>query len=127
MTFHVDSEVGQLKQVILHRPGLELSRLTPSNVHDLLFDDVMWAQRAREEHDAFATKLRDKGVTVHYFADLLGRGAGGGRGEGVPEGPPHQRHAVRPGARQAPRRPRGRDPWARRWPSSSSAGSSSAT
>jgi arginine deiminase len=72
MTLHVDSEVGQLKQVILHRPGLELSRLTPSNVDDLLFDDVMWAQRAREEHDAFAQKLRDKGVQVHYFAELLG-------------------------------------------------------
>ena len=72
MTFHVDSEVGQLKQVILHRPGLELSRLTPSNVHDLLFDDVMWAERAREEHDVFAQKLRDKGITVYLFAELLG-------------------------------------------------------
>jgi arginine deiminase len=71
MPFHVDSEVGQLRRVILHRPGLELARLTPSNVHDLLFDDVMWAQRAREEHDAFATKLRDKGVEIFYFADLL--------------------------------------------------------
>jgi arginine deiminase len=71
MTFHVDSEVGQLKQVILHRPGLELSRLTPQNVDELLFDDVMWAQRAREEHDSFAQKLRDKGVTVHLFQHLL--------------------------------------------------------
>jgi len=71
MTFHVDSEVGQLKQVIVHRPGLELSRLTPQNVEDLLFDDVMWAQRAREEHDAFVQKLRDKGVTVHLFQGLL--------------------------------------------------------
>jgi arginine deiminase len=71
MPFHVDSEVGQLRQVILHRPGLELTRLTPQNVDDLLFDDVMWAQRAREEHDAFAEKLRQKGVTVHLFHDLL--------------------------------------------------------
>ena len=71
MTFHVDSEVGQLKQVVVHRPGLELSRLTPQNVEDLLFDDVMWAQRAREEHDAFVQKLRDKGVTVHLFQGLL--------------------------------------------------------
>ncbi len=71
MRLHVDSEVGQLKQVILHRPGLELARLTPTNVHSLLFDDVMWADRAREEHDAFAQVLRDRGVTVHYFADLL--------------------------------------------------------
>ena len=58
---HVDSEVGQLRQVVVHRPGLELTRLTPANVDELLFDDVMWAQRAREEHDSFVTKLRDKG------------------------------------------------------------------
>lgn len=69
--FHVDSEVGQLRQTIVHRPGLELSRLTPGNVDGLLFDDVMWAQRAREEHDAFVQKLRDKGVRVHYFDELL--------------------------------------------------------
>jgi arginine deiminase len=71
MTFHVDSEVGPLRQVILHRPGLELTRLTPSNVHDLLFDDVMWAGRARQEHDAFARQLREHGVTVHLYHDLL--------------------------------------------------------
>lgn len=62
--FHVDSEVGRLRQAIVHRPGLELSRLTPANVDGLLFDDVMWAQRAREEHDAFVQKLRDKHVVV---------------------------------------------------------------
>ena len=61
-TFHVDSEVGRLRQVILHRPGLELSRLTPRNVDELLFDDILWAKRAREEHDAFAQVLRDHGV-----------------------------------------------------------------
>jgi hypothetical protein len=54
MGFIVRSEVGQLRQVIVHRPGLELSRLTPHNVGELLFDDVMWAKKAREEHDAFA-------------------------------------------------------------------------
>jgi arginine deiminase len=72
MPLRVESEVGPLRQVILHRPGLELSRLTPRNVSDLLFDDVMWAKRAKEEHDAFAEALRDKGVRVHYFAQLLG-------------------------------------------------------
>jgi arginine deiminase len=70
-TFHVDSEAGPLRQVILHRPGLELSRLTPRNVDALLFDDILWAKRAREEHDAFAQVLRDHGARVHYFADLL--------------------------------------------------------
>jgi arginine deiminase len=71
MTFHVDSETGRLRQVILHRPGIELSRLTPDNVKNLLFDDILWAKRAREEHDAFAQALRDRGITVHYFAELL--------------------------------------------------------
>jgi arginine deiminase len=70
-SFHVDSEVGQLRQAIIHRPGLELSRLTPTNVKSLLFDDVLWAKKAKEEHDAFAQALRDVGVKVHYFAQLL--------------------------------------------------------
>ncbi|TFC91741.1 MULTISPECIES: arginine deiminase [Cryobacterium] len=71
MPFRVESEVGVLRQVIVHRPGLELSRLTPDNVDDLLFDDVMWADRAREEHDAFVGQLRERNVTVHYFRELL--------------------------------------------------------
>jgi arginine deiminase len=71
MFFHVDSEVGRLRQVIVHQPGLELSRLTPGNVEELLFDDILWVSRAREEHHAFVGKMRDKGVRVHYFGDLL--------------------------------------------------------
>ena len=71
MTFHVDSEVGQLKQAIVHRPGIELARLTPANVDELLFDDVMWAHRAREEHDTFVSQLEARGVVVHHFATLL--------------------------------------------------------
>jgi len=69
--FHVDSEVGRLRQVILHRPDLELKRLTPDNAADLLFDDVLWVTRAQEEHDSFAGVLRSRGVTVHYYSDLL--------------------------------------------------------
>ena len=71
MSFSVQSEVGWLRQVIVHRPGLELSRLTPRNVGELLFDDVLWAGRAKEEHDAFAEVLRARGVQVHYFGQLL--------------------------------------------------------
>lgn len=71
MRFHVDSEVGLLKQAIVHRPGLELNRLTPANVNDLLFDDVMWVDRAREEHDAFVGQLEAGGVVVHEFEALL--------------------------------------------------------
>ncbi|MGO4427209.1 arginine deiminase family protein, partial [Streptomyces sp. MCAF7] len=71
MGFHVDSEAGRLRRVILHRPDLELKRLTPSNKDALLFDDVLWVRRARQEHDGFADVLRDRGVEVHLFGDLL--------------------------------------------------------
>src|SRR5574340_328747 len=69
--FRVDSEVGRLRQVILHRPDLELKRLTPDNAADLLFDAVLWVSRAQAEHDAFADVLRSRGVVVHYYSDLL--------------------------------------------------------
>ena len=67
----VDSEVGVLRRVILHRPGRELERLTPSNKDELLFDDVLWVKRARQEHDAFTYTLRARGVTVLHLQELL--------------------------------------------------------
>ena len=69
--FRVASEVGRLRRVLLHRPDLELRRLTPSNKDELLFDDVLWVRRARQEHDAFADTLSDNGVEVLYLGDLL--------------------------------------------------------
>ncbi|MGI8614947.1 MAG: arginine deiminase [Nocardioidaceae bacterium] len=67
----VDSEVGVLETVLLHRPGPELKRLTPRNNDSLLFDGIPWVGRAQEEHDAFARALRDRGVEVLYLFDLL--------------------------------------------------------
>jgi len=67
----VDSEVGRLRTVMLHRPGPELKRLTPRNNDKLLFDGIPWVGRAQEEHDGFAQALRDHGVEVLYLVDLL--------------------------------------------------------
>ena len=69
--FGVHSEVGRLREVIVHRPDLELTRLTPGNAEQLLFDDILWVKRAREEHDAFAGALRDRGIVVHHVDELL--------------------------------------------------------
>jgi arginine deiminase len=69
---HVGSEIGRLRRVILHRPDLELKRLTPRNKDQLLFDDVLWVRRARQEHDAFADALADRDVEVLYLHELLG-------------------------------------------------------
>ena len=67
----VESEVGTLRKVIVHRPGVEHTRLTPSNAAELLFDDVIWVKRAKEEHDAFVSLMRDRGVEVLYAEQLL--------------------------------------------------------
>ena len=67
----VHSEVGKLRKVMVHRPDLELSRLTPGNHDELLFDDVLWVRRARQQHDMFADLLRSRGVEVVYLEELL--------------------------------------------------------
>ncbi|MGA8258897.1 MAG: arginine deiminase [Arenicellales bacterium] len=67
----VHSEVGTLRRVLVHRPDLALRRLTPGNCQSLLFDDVLWVKRAREEHDVFVDSLRDRGVEVLYLQELL--------------------------------------------------------
>ncbi len=71
MTFTVASEVGRLHHVLLHAPDLALKRLTPTNMSDLLFDDVLWVARAVEEHEEFQQVLRDRGVRVTLLHDLL--------------------------------------------------------
>src|SRR5262245_65568612 len=71
MAFGVSSEVGKLRKVIVHRPGLEHSRLTPSNAEELLFDDVLWVSRAKAEHDMFCEAMRDRGVEVFLAETLL--------------------------------------------------------
>jgi arginine deiminase len=65
------SEVGKLRSVIVHRPDLAHERLSPSNCHELLFDDVIWVRRARQEFDAFVDLMRDRGVEVLLVHDLL--------------------------------------------------------
>ncbi|WP_326838138.1 arginine deiminase [Amycolatopsis rhabdoformis] len=67
----MDSEVGPLRAVLLHRPGNELKRLTPRNNDQLLFDSIPWVDRAQQEHDAFAEVLRGRGVEVLLLADTL--------------------------------------------------------
>lgn len=69
--FGVHSEVGKLRKVIVHKPELSLKRLTPSNHDELLFDDVLWVERAEWEHNQFTQVMRERGVEVLYVLDLL--------------------------------------------------------
>ena len=67
----VHSEVGHLRKVLVCAPGLAHNRLTPSNCDDLLFDDVLWVERAQRDHFDFMTKMRERGVEVVELHDLL--------------------------------------------------------
>ena len=71
MTQGALSEVGTLRKVLVCRPGLAQSRLTPANCQELLFDDVLWVSQARNDHDAFTSKMRERGVQVLELQDLL--------------------------------------------------------
>ena len=69
--FGVNSEVGKLRKVMVHRPDLSLQRLTPSSHDALLFDDVLWVERAQLEHDRFVAQMRGRGVEVFLLHELL--------------------------------------------------------
>lgn len=67
----ITSDIGKLEKVIVHRPGEELEYLTPKYLEELLFDEIPWLERAREEHDKFANLMRNEGVEVYYISELM--------------------------------------------------------
>jgi len=67
----VYSETGRLRKVMVHRPDIALRRLTPKNHEQLLFDELLWVDRAVREHDAFVKVLKGEGVRVYYLQELL--------------------------------------------------------
>ena len=67
---HVTSEIAPLKKVLLQRPGKELEHLSPNTMDELLFDDIPFLYRAREEHDEFARILRENGAEPVYLDEL---------------------------------------------------------
>ena len=71
MEIKVYSEIGKLKKVLVHRPGKEVERLYPEVFERLLFDDIVFLEKAREEHDGFVKILKDEGVEVFYIEELV--------------------------------------------------------
>lgn len=68
---NINSEIERLRKVILHYPTLSLDRLTPENCQHFLFDDVLWTQKAQEEHQLFQNILKEQGVEVYLTDNLL--------------------------------------------------------
>jgi arginine deiminase len=71
MPIRVDSEIGRLRRVLVHRPGREIDWMVPAMMESLLFDDILDGDEAREEHDLFSRVLRQAGVEVYEAQDLL--------------------------------------------------------
>src|SRR5438874_2883650 len=72
MTINVTSEFGRLREAIMHRPGRELVRMTPSTRDYFLFDDLLYDDHAQQEHDWLTDLLQNHlGVQVHFLEQLL--------------------------------------------------------
>src|SRR5215216_4384824 len=70
MPVHVSSEIGQLREVLVHTPGAELLAVTPASRADYLYDDIIDLPRARAEHARFVAIL-ERFSKVYEVRDLL--------------------------------------------------------
>ena len=71
MRLHVTSEIGRLRRVLVHRPGREIDEMTPSMMERLLFEDILFGDDARVEHESFRRVLERAGADVLDAEDLL--------------------------------------------------------
>lgn len=69
----VKSEIGPLRAVMTHRPGREIDRMIPAMMNDLLFEDILFGQAARDEHERFRHLLSLGGAKVLEIQDVLAR------------------------------------------------------
>jgi len=71
MRLNVTSEIGRLKSVLIHLPGREIDVMIPPMMNQLLFDDILYGQVAREEHRRFQQLIRFIAPEVIDVQDLL--------------------------------------------------------
>lgn len=67
----IQSEYAPLKTVLIHEPGPELGRLTPSNIDKLLFEGIPNLPKLQAEHQVFVQLMSDQGVQVLKLGNLL--------------------------------------------------------
>lgn len=68
---HITSEIGRLREAIVHTPGRELELVTPRNFGRMLMEDLLYLKAARQDHEAFVRVLERAGVRVHQVGNLL--------------------------------------------------------
>src|SRR4051812_11766913 len=70
MPVHVSSEIGRMRGVIVHSPGVELDAVTPANRAEYLYDDIIDRDQARREHQRFVAIL-ERFTPVYHVRELL--------------------------------------------------------
>ena len=67
---NVSSETGRLRAVLLHRPGVEIERMTPLNAAHALYSDILNKPIVDQEYGNFCGVL-EKWTKVYYVEDIL--------------------------------------------------------
>jgi arginine deiminase len=70
-SFYIENEYDKLEAVMVHRPEASINRIMPSNMHELLFDDIPFLPAMQAEHDVFVKMLESNGAKVFYVEKLL--------------------------------------------------------
>ncbi|MBR5856339.1 MAG: arginine deiminase, partial [Bacteroidales bacterium] len=66
----IQSEIGKLKGVILHKPGAEVENMTPQTAQRALYSDILNLSIAQKEYEQL-NGLLNKYTTVYYVEELL--------------------------------------------------------
>ena len=67
---NVSSETGTLRAVLLHRPGVEIERMTPLNAAHALYSDILNKPIVDTEYHYFSGVL-EKWTNCYYVEDIL--------------------------------------------------------
>ena len=54
----VNSEIGRLRKVLIHRPDKGIARISPKRAEELLFDDIVYYPLMVDEHKTFTEVLK---------------------------------------------------------------------
>ncbi|MCB0217160.1 MAG: arginine deiminase [Caldilineae bacterium] len=66
----IDSEIGRLRTVLVHEPGLEIENMTPASAAESLYDDLLFLEPAQAEHRRL-TQVLARVAEVLQLLDLL--------------------------------------------------------
>ncbi len=70
LQINIQSEIGRLDAVLLHKPGAEVENMTPRNVQRALYSDILNLSIARKEYDQLSGVL-SKLAKVYEVRTLL--------------------------------------------------------